>query len=105
MNPISLLSPLRSLVRRVRLGGSAHAGHLEAEAPLALPRRIDSPVAAAQPAADLLRRRREDVTLAIYLDERHRLVGTAIVAVGWAKRPGCRPAPDRAVSRQRARRW
>ena len=85
MDPIFLLSPLRSLVRRVRLCGSAPAGHPEAEAPLALPRRIDGPAAAAQLARDLLRHRREDITLVIYLDERHRLVGTAIVAVGWAQ--------------------
>lgn len=85
MDPISFLSPLRTLVRRVRLGGSAPAGHPEAEAPLALPRRIDGPAAAAQLAGDLLRHRREDITLAIYLDERHRLVGTAMVAVGWAQ--------------------
>ena len=93
MDPISLLSPLRSLVRRVRLGGSAPAGHPEADAPLSLPRRIDGPAAAAQLAADLLRHRREDITLAIYIDERHRLVGTAILAVGWgqAARLSARP--------------
>lgn len=93
MDPIALLSPLRSLVRRVRLGGSAPAGHPEAEAPLSIPRRIDGPAAAAQLAADLLRHRREDITLAIYLDERHRLVGTAILAVGWvqAARLSARP--------------
>ncbi|MDA8261935.1 MAG: hypothetical protein M0Z47_03790, partial [Actinomycetota bacterium] len=85
MDPISLLSPLRSLVRRVRFGGSATHGHPEAEAPLALPRRIDGPAAAAQLTGDLLRHRREDSTLAIYLDERHRLVGAAIVAVGGAQ--------------------
>lgn len=85
MDPISLLSPFRSLVRRVRLGGSAPAGHPEAEAPLALPRRIDGPAAAAQLAGDLLRHRREDITLAIYLDERHRLIGTSILTVGWAQ--------------------
>ena len=28
---------------------------------------------------------REDITLALYLDDRHRLVGTAIVAVGWVQ--------------------
>jgi DNA repair protein RadC len=55
------------------------------EAQLNLPRRIDGPAAAAQVAGDLLRHRREDITLALYLDDRHRLVGTAILAVGWAQ--------------------
>lgn len=94
MVPTSLFHPLRSLVRRVRLGvDHASPGHPEAEAPLALPRRIDGPAAAAQLAGDLLRHRREDITLAIYLDERHRLVGTAMVAVGWvqAARLAARP--------------
>jgi DNA repair protein RadC len=85
MDPIFLLSPFRTLLRRVRLGGSAPAGQPEAEAPLALPRRIDRPAAASQLAGDLLRYRREDVTLTVYLDERHRLVGTAILAVGWVQ--------------------
>ncbi len=100
MDPISLLSPLRSLVRRVRLGGSAPAGHPEAEAPLSLPRRIDGPAAAAQLAADLLRHRREDITLAIYLDERHRLVGATVLAVGWvqAARLSARPVLAGAMS-------
>ena len=55
------------------------------EAQLNLPRRIDGPAAAAQLACDLLRHRREEITLALYLDDRHRLVGTAIVAVGWVQ--------------------
>ena len=63
------------------------------DAPLNLRRRIDGPAAAAQLAGDLLRYRREDITLALYLDDRHRLVGTAIVAVGWvqAARLSARP--------------
>ena len=58
-----------------------------------LPRRIDGPAAAAQFAGDLLQHRREDITLALYLDDRHRLVGTAILAVGWvqAARLSARP--------------
>ena len=93
MNPTTFLHPLRSLIRRVRLGDATTPGHPEAEAPLALPRRIDSPAAASQLARDLLRHRREDITLAIYMDERHRLVGTAILAVGWvqAARLSARP--------------
>ncbi len=95
-----MLRALRALVRRVRLGGSAPAGHPEADAPLSLPRRIDGPAAAAQLAADLLRHRREDITLAVYLDERHRLVGTAVVAVGWvqAARLSARPVLAGAMS-------
>lgn len=93
MDPIASLSPFRSLVRRVRLGGSAPVGHPEAEAPLALPRRIDGPAAASQFARDLLRHRQDDVTLAIYLDDRHRLVGTVLLTVGWvqAARLSARP--------------
>lgn len=86
------LSRLRSFVRRIRLGVPA-AVHPEAEMPLALPRRIDGPAAAVQLAGDLLRHRREDITLVVYLDDWHRLVGTAIVAVGWtqAARLSARP--------------
>jgi len=91
MVPSSPLRHLRSLVRRVRLG--VPTTRPEAEMPLALPRRIDGPAAAAQFARDLLRNRREDITLAIYLDDRHRLVGSAILAVGWvqATRLSARP--------------
>ncbi len=85
MIPSSPIHPLRSLIRRVRLGGTVSHGHPEAEASLALPRRIDGPAAASQLACDLLRHHREDISLVIYLDERHRLVGTAMVAVGWVR--------------------
>jgi DNA repair protein RadC len=59
--------------------------HPEVEAPLALPRRIDGPAAAAQLARDLLRHRREDITLVLFLDDRHRFVGHAVVTVGWVQ--------------------
>ena len=74
---------IRTFTRRSRRG----VRHPDAvpEAQLNLPRRIDGPAAAAQVAGDLLRHRREDITLALYLDDRHRLVGTAILAVGWAQ--------------------
>lgn len=85
MVPTSPFHRLRSLIRRVRLGVAATHGHREAEAPLALPRRTDGPAAAAQLARDLLRHRPEDITLVIYLDDRHRLVGSVIVAVGWVQ--------------------
>ena len=55
------------------------------EVQLNLPRRIDGPAAAAQLACDLLRSRREDVTLVLYMDDRHRFVGHAVVAVGWVQ--------------------
>ena len=71
------------------------ASHPDAvpEAGLNLPRRIDDPASAARVARDLLRSRREDVTLVLYMDDRHRLVGTAILAVGWvqAARLAARP--------------
>lgn len=93
MDPTTLLHPLRSVIRRVRLGRPDAPGHPEAEAPLALPRRIDGPAAASQLARDLLRHRREEITLGIYLDGRHRLVGTAILAAGrvQAARLSARP--------------
>ena len=55
------------------------------EAGLNLPRRIDDPASAAQVARDLLRSRREDVVLVLYMDDRHRFVGHAVVAVGWVQ--------------------
>lgn len=57
------------------------------EAGLNLPRRIDDPASAARVARDLLRSRREDVILVLYMDEddRHRFVGHAVVAVGWVQ--------------------
>lgn len=100
MVPLSLLCPFRSIMRRVRLGGTVAHWHPEAEAPLPLPRRIDGPAAAAQLAADLLRHRREDITLVIYVDDMHRLVGSAIVAIGWvqATRLSARPILAGAVA-------
>ena len=81
---------IRTFTRRRRV-----VRHLDAvpDAQLNLPRRIDGPASAVQLARDLLRHRREDITLALYLDDRHRLVGTAILAVGWvqAARLSARP--------------
>jgi DNA repair protein RadC len=50
-------------------------------------------MSAAQLTRDLLRNHREDITMALYLDDRHRLVGTAILTVGWvqAARLSARP--------------
>lgn len=63
------------------------ASHPDAvpEAGLNLPRRIDDPASAARVARDIIRSRREDVTLVLYMDDRHRFVGYAVVAVGWVQ--------------------
>jgi len=55
------------------------------EAGLNLPRRIDDPSSAARVARDLLRSRHEDVTLVLYMDDRHRFVGYAVLAGGWVQ--------------------
>lgn len=82
MVPTSPLRILRKLrLRQVRV---THPDGV-ADAHLNLPRRIDDPVSAATVARDLLRNRREDLTLVLYLDERHRFIGHAVVAVGWIK--------------------
>jgi hypothetical protein len=85
MVPSSFIHPLRSLIRRAKLGSTASPTHPEAEAPLSLPRCVDGPAAAAQLARDLLRGRRDDVTQALYLNDRHRLVGSMTLAVGWVQ--------------------
>jgi DNA repair protein RadC len=79
----SLHSFFRALTRR----SCRMASHPDAvpEAGLNLPRRIDDPSSAARVARDLLRSRREDVTLVLYMDDRHRLVGHAVLAVGWVQ--------------------
>lgn len=75
-------TPLNLIRSFTRTGRVARHPDAVSEASLSLPRRIDDPASAAQLTRDLLRHHREDITLAIYLDERHRLVGTAMVAVG-----------------------
>jgi DNA repair protein RadC len=83
---MTITSPLRSFLRAFARRPKAPV-HPDAvfEPRLALPRRIDDPVTAARLACDLLRNRTEDVTLALYLDDRHRVVGHAVVAVGWVQ--------------------
>jgi DNA repair protein RadC len=94
MNPPSLegttmtpTTPLYSFFRALTGRSCRAASHPDAvpEAGLNLPRRIDDPASAARVARDLLRSRREDVTLVLYMDDRHRFVGHAIVAVGWVQ--------------------
>jgi DNA repair protein RadC len=89
---MTITSPLRSFVRSLT-GRSRQPVHPDAEPGLTLPRRIDDPATAARISRDLLRHWKEDVTLALYLDDRHRLVGSAIVAVGrvQAARLSARP--------------
>ncbi len=102
---------IRTLARRRRVVCHRDA---VADAKLDLPRRIDGPAAAAQLAGDLRRHRCEDITPTLYLDDRHRLVGTAIVAAGWvqAPRPSTRPILHGSQARRatgfvsvRSRRW
>lgn len=92
---MTITSPLRSFVRALARRLKSVPAHPDAvfEPRLALPRRIDDPVTAARLACDLLRNRTEDVTLALHLDDRHRVVGHAVVAVGWvqAARLSARP--------------
>lgn len=91
---MTITSPLRTIFRSFTRRSSRLA-HPDAvsETSLRLPKRIDDPITAARLAHDLLRNRREDITLALYLDDRHRLVGHAIVTLGWveAARLSARP--------------
>ena len=79
----SLHSLFRALTRRSCRDG-VHPDAVP-EAGLNLPRRIDDPASAVRGARGLLRSRREDITLVLYLDDRHRFVGHAVVAVGWVQ--------------------
>lgn len=94
MNPLltevstmTITSPLHSFFRNLNRNRSRVPSHPEAlqERHLTLPRRIDDPGSAASTARALLCNRREDVTLVLYMDDRHRFVGHAIVAVGWVQ--------------------
>ena len=100
MNPLSLegttmvptsLTRIRTFFRP-RKASATHPEALQ-ERHLTLPRRIDDPASAASAARALLLNRREDVTLVLYMDDRHRFVGHAVVAVGWvqASRLSARP--------------
>jgi len=88
-------SSIHSFFRSLTGRSYRTASHPDAvpEAGLNLPRRIDGPASAARVARGLLRSRREEVTIALYLDDRHRFVGHAVVAVGWvqAAQPSARP--------------
>ena len=93
MNPLftevstmTITSPLHSFFQALT-ARSRIASHPEAlqERHLNIPRRIDNPATAARLARELLHSRREDITLALYMDDRHRFVGHAIVATGWVQ--------------------
>jgi DNA repair protein RadC len=93
MNPLftevstmTITSPLNNLFRALT-ARSRTASHPEAlqERHLYIPRRIDNPATAVRLARELLHSRREDITLALYMDDRHRFVGHAIVATGWVQ--------------------
>src|SRR5665213_483944 len=93
MNPLftevstmTITSPIHSFFRALT-ALSRTASHPEAlqERHLNTPRRIDDPATAARLARELLHSRREDITLALYMDDRHRFVGHAIVATGWVQ--------------------
>lgn len=92
---MTITSPIRSFVRTLTRRQKPVAVHPDAvfEPRLTLPRRIDDPVSAARTAHDLLHHWKEDVTLVLYLDDRHRFVGHCIVAVGrvQAARLSARP--------------
>jgi len=109
MNPLltevstmTITSPLHSFFRSLNRTRSRVPSHPEAlqERHLTLPRRIDDPASAASTARALLCNRREDVTLVLYMDDRHRFVGHAVVAVGWvqASRLSARPVVLGAVA-------
>ena len=92
MVPTTLSSASARCSDPVGSGSNSHPDAVS-EASLNLPRRIDDPTSAAQLTRDLLRNHREDITMALYLDDRHRLVGTAILTIGWvqAARLSARP--------------
>jgi len=82
MVPTSL-TRIRTIFRP-RKESTSHPEALQ-EGHLTLPRRIDDPASAASIARAVLCNRREDVTLVLYMDDRHRFVGHAVVAVGWVQ--------------------
>jgi len=91
MNPLftevstmTITSPIHSFFRALT-ARSRTASHPEAlqERRLNIPRRIDNSATAVRLARELLHRRREDFALALYMDDRRRFVGHAIVATGW----------------------
>ena len=83
---MTITSPIHNFFRALtaRSGTASHPEALQ-ERHLNIARRIDNPATAVRLARELLRSRREDITLALYMDDRHRFVGHAIVATGWVQ--------------------
>ena len=83
---MTITSPIHSFFRALTARSRA-ASHPEAlqERHLNIPRRIDDPASAARLTHELLHSRREDITLVLYMDDRHRFIGHAIVATGWVQ--------------------
>jgi DNA repair protein RadC len=63
------------------------AGHPKASLELQyiVPERITDPATAAGAALALCRNRWEELTVVLYVDNQHRLVGHAVVATGWVQ--------------------
>lgn len=79
-------SSVRTILRAV--GGRRHTGaHPEvvSERLLDLPVVIDGAADAARVALDLMRGRRHETTLALFVDDRHRLAGHVVLASSWAQ--------------------
>ena len=83
---MTITSPIHIFFRALtaRSRALSHPEVLQ-ERRLNIPRRIDDPATAARLARELLHSRREDITLALCMDDRHRFVGHAIVATGWVQ--------------------
>jgi hypothetical protein len=80
VSTMTITSPIHAFFRA--LTPQSRASHPEAlqERRLNIPRRIDNPATTARLARELLHSRREDITLAHYMDDRRRFIGHAIVA-------------------------
>ncbi len=83
---MSRTSSVHTIFRAVT-GHSQAARHPEvvSERQLDLPVVIDGPADAARVALDRMRGRRQETTLALVLDDRHRLAGHLVLATSWAQ--------------------
>ena len=81
---MTITSTLHSL--RAHASTNRHRVPVHPEAlPVVVPGEINDPATAAGAALALCRSRWDEVTLALYLDNQHRLVGHAVVATGWVQ--------------------
>jgi DNA repair protein RadC len=81
MTITSTLHSFRALASTTRRRARVHPKAL----PLTVPSEITDPATAAGAALALCRSRWDEVTLALYLDSQHRLVGYAVVSTGWVQ--------------------